>query len=285
MRPLMLRTVLAATDLSDDDIPALRTALRLARLCDARVHVAHAGDSRDNTLPRTLERHIRAAAGDSTPPPDITIRPEPAERALVDAAQAIDADVIVLGPHRPGRSRSPGGTAYRVVASSERTCLVLPGEMRLPLGRVLVPIDASGAARGALAMALTWASALRRRRPQPPDQATELVILHVEDHARPDDPSAHEVIEAAVAAVSGRMADIAGVRVSHVSDQGSDAAACILDRAESGDFDLTVLGTRAALGTAAELGSVASAVIGAAKGPLLLVPPRVWHESDDAPPA
>ena len=41
--------------------------------------------------------------------------------------------------------------------------LVLAEPLRLPLRRVLVPIDLSETARGALMVALTWASALRSR--------------------------------------------------------------------------------------------------------------------------
>jgi nucleotide-binding universal stress UspA family protein len=200
----------------------------------------------------------------------------------VETAQAIDADVIVLGPHRREQSRSPGGTAYRVAATSERPCLVLPGAMQLPLGRILVPLDASGAARGVLLMGMTWASALRRRRSQQPAQATELVIMHVEHPGHPD-PSALEVIEDAVAAVTQHVAAVAGVRVRRVSGRGEDPVACIVERAALEDVDLVVLGTRGEIGTASELGSVSSAVIRSAKCPLLLVPPRLWRALDEEP--
>jgi nucleotide-binding universal stress UspA family protein len=281
MRPLMLHTVLAATDLSEDDLPSLATAMQLARLWGAHLHIIHAGRDDDETA-RQLERHIRAADPSADLLPGSTLREGPADRVIVEAARSMDVDLIVLGPHRREQSRSPGGTAYRVAATSERPCLVLPGAVQLPLSRILVPIDASGAARGALAVGMTWASALRRRQPQQQADATELVILHVENPAQPEDASAHEVIDEAVTAVAEHVAEVAGVRVRRASGEG-DAAAAVLEHAKSDGADLIVIGTRGEIGTASELGSVASAIIRSTRCPLLLVPPRVWRELGEEP--
>lgn len=281
MRPVILRTILAATDLSGDNVPALRSAMQLARLAAAHLHVVHACAAGEAALAQPLERHMRAADPESDVLPGATIRTGPSDHVIVEVANAIDADVIVLGPHQ--RSGSPVGTAYRVAATSERPCLVLPGAMQLPLGRILVPIDASGAARGALVMAMTWASAFRRRRSHKTKEPTELVIMHVTQPADPDDPSAHEVIEKAVAAVTGHVNEVTGVTVRRVSDHGADVAERIVDRAAKDDFDLIVLGTRGKLAAASRLGSVSSAVVRSAACPLLLVPPRLWRELGDDP--
>lgn len=282
MRPVILNTILAATDLSGDDIPALRSAMQLAHLAAAHLHVVHACAAGEVALAQPLERHMRAADPESDVLPGATIRTGPAHHVIVEVAKAIDADVIVLGPHQH-RSRSTVGTAYRVAATSERPCLVLPGAMQLPLGRILVPIDASGAARGALVMAMTWASALRRRRSHQTPEPTELVIMHITQPANPDDPSAHEVIENAVAAVTAHVNEVTGVAVRRVSDRGDDVAERIVDRAAADDFDLIVLGTRGEPAAASALGSVSSAVIRSATCPLLLVPPRLWRELGDDP--
>jgi nucleotide-binding universal stress UspA family protein len=281
VRPVILRTILAATDLSGDNVPALRSAMQLAHLAAAHLHVVHACAAGEAALAQPLERHMRAADPESEVLPGATIRTGPADHVIVEVAKAIDADVIVLGPHQHQRSRSAVGTAYRVAATSERPCLVLPGAMQLPLGRVLVPIDASGAARGALVMAMTWASALRRRRSHQSAEPTELVIMHVTQPANPGDSTAREVIEDAVAAVTGHVDEVTGVTVRRVSDQGEDVAERIVHRAVTADFDLIVLGTRGELAAASTLGSVSSAVVRSATCPLLLVPPRLWRELGD----
>jgi nucleotide-binding universal stress UspA family protein len=284
MRPLALDTVLVATDLSDDDLPALRTALELSRLAGATPHVVHAAADETANPEEELAALVRAALPSASALPDMTVRSGDARRVIVDIATMIDAAVIVLGPHRANQSRSSGGTAYQVAASAERPCLVLPAALDLPLQRILVPIDSSGAARGALAVGMTWASALRRRAsPDSPDR-TELVVLHVEAPGGEAD-SAHEVMEDAIASVEGRLASYAGVAVRRVAEQGADAASVISAFAATGDFDLIVLGTRAQAGDPDELGSVSSAVVSSATRPVLLVPPRVWREhGTDADP-
>jgi nucleotide-binding universal stress UspA family protein len=278
MRPLTLDSVLVATDLSDADLPALRTAIELARLAGAQLHVVHVAQGDDPQLEVALEEHIRAADPDSDLLPGTTIRPGQADRVISDVARRIGADVIVLGPHGRHESRAPGGTAYRVAAGAERPCLVLPGEMQLPLGRILVPIDTSGAARGALAVAMTWASALRRRQPPTPEDGTALVVLHVEKPENGRSTPAAHVLDEAMVEVNERVAGVARVRVERAEDIGDNAAATILKRAATDGVDLIVIGTRGGVGEAAELGSVSSAVVQETGCPLLLVPPRVWRE-------
>jgi nucleotide-binding universal stress UspA family protein len=279
MRPLTLGTVLVATDLSDDDLPALRSAIELSRLAGARLHVVHAVPDADTDLAAQLEEHFRSADPSATALPGMTLRAGPANHVIVDVATMIDAAVIVLGPHRPGRSRSPGGTAYQVAAIAERPCLVLPGAMHLPLGRILVPVDASGAARGALAVGMTWASALRRRTAHASADSTEVVVLHVQG---PDEEaaSAQALMGELLSAVE--VIDYAGVGVRQVAERGADASAVILEHGATEDCDLIVLGTRADNQSSDGLGSVSSAVVRSTALPVLLVPPRVWHEYDDA---
>lgn len=281
MRPLTIDTVLIATDLSADDVPAMRTAMELSRLAGAQLHVVHAGTDRDPDLKQRLDDHIRSADPASAILPGSTIRTGRADRVVTEVAEMINADVIVLGPHRHGRSRSLGGTAYRVAAKAERPCLVLPAAMRLPLGRILIPIDASGAARGALEVGLTWASALRRRRPAGSQDATGILVLHVAPGSD-GEAAAQDLMKSALAAVGERVTAAAGVAVECATIQAPDASVAILERAATDDIDLIVLGTRGRGGTAGELGSVSAAVVEDAVSPLLLVPPRVWRHEEDS---
>ena len=282
MRPLTIERVLVATDLSDDDVPALRTAMELSRLAGSDLHIVHASQSGDTALEQKLGDQLRTADPGSSILPGTTIRSGHPDRVIVDVAKMIDADVVVLGPHRPGRLHSPGSTAYRVAAVSERPCLVLPKALKLPLGRIMVPVDASGAARGALAVGLTWASALRRRVAPGAADATGITVLHVQT-AAPGDTRANtdDLLNDALAAAGERVTAAAGVNVECVTLNAAEAADAILSRATADDVDLIVLGTRAHHSTAGELGSVSAAVIERTECPILLVPPRIWrHEQD-----
>ncbi|HSJ32032.1 MAG TPA: universal stress protein [Longimicrobiales bacterium] len=282
MRPLTIERVLVATDLSDDDVPALRTAMALSRLAGSDLHVVHANQDGDATLEQKLEEQLRSADPESSILPGTTIRGGHPDRVIVDVAAMIDADVVILGPHRPGRLHSPGSTAYRVAAEAERPCLVLPRALRLPLGRIMVPVDASGAARGALAVGLTWASALRRRVPPDTAEATGITVLHVRTPATGDTQSSpDDLLRDAIAAAGERVTAAARVKVECLALEAADAADAILGRATADDVDLIVLGTRAQHSTAGQLGSVSAAVIERAECPILLVPPRIWrHEQE-----
>ncbi|HET9986231.1 MAG TPA: universal stress protein [Longimicrobiales bacterium] len=280
MRPLALRTVLVATDLTDAVLPGLRTAAELARLTGAAVHVVHAAAGPAAEAERALAEQLRAAGCGPDVLEEVRMPSGPADQAIVREARRIGADAIVLGPHRPNRPPGLGSTAYRVVIAADVPCLVLPVELPLPLDRVLVPIDAAGAARGALAVALTWASALRRRPTPGSPEPTRLVALHVA-------PAAHEAdgegdtaaLEREVALVRDRVAGFAGVEVQQALEFGDDPAASILQRAAADRSDLIVLGTHGhPAGTEHGLGSVSSAVVQRATTPVLLVSPAVWRE-------
>jgi nucleotide-binding universal stress UspA family protein len=284
MRPLMVRAVLAATDLSDSDLPALRAAVQLARLAGARLCVVHAtADGVDSDMTAAVERQVRVADPDAVVLPDVCVETGPADRVVAECARHSGADVIVLGPHRAVPAGTPGSTAYNVVARTEVPCLVLPHSMRLPLGNILVPIDDSEATRGALAVALSWGSALRRRTAPGSAEATQVVVMHVTSEAGAGD-AAHEMLDHAVDAVCSRVAGVTGVSVETRVVHDRSAAAAILEFANADDFDLVVLGTRAAV-DGLELGSVASAVVRETSRPLLLVPPAVWRDyaADELP--
>jgi len=283
MRPLALRTVLVATDLDDASLPAVRAAAELAHLAGARLHAVYAADTPDAEAGRSLAVHLRRAGIDPARLAGSSVKPGPAHLAVAECAERLRADAVVLGPHRPAEGRPGiGSTADRVVRTVGTPCLVVPGDFRLPLGRVLAPVDLSAAARGSLLVALTWASALRRR--VRGDGASELCVLHVAeaDAETPDEARAalHEEVEA----VCSRAAGFAGVRVREAVEEG-DAAEGILRHAAADAPDLLVLGTRGQGADGGDLlGSVSSAVVRRAEWPILLVPPEVWREHGNDPP-
>jgi nucleotide-binding universal stress UspA family protein len=154
-------------------------------------------------------------------------------------------------------------------------CLIAAGSLPLPLERVMAPVDLSEAAAGSLAVALTWASALRR-----PDRESELAVLHVVTGEENPTPALDGVVERLRAWAGG----VARVRVRVLRVESADPAGEILRRATSDSADLLVMGTgTAAAGresTERRVGRVSSAVIRATPRPILLVPPPVWRRQD-----
>jgi nucleotide-binding universal stress UspA family protein len=278
MRVLSLRTLLAATDLTDASLHAVRIAAELARLAGARLHVVHAAAEPDAEAGRVLAGRLREVGVMPERLASVRVEREPAHAAVVRRADEVEADAIVLGPHG---GDGLGSTADRVVRTAGVPCLVLPGPLRLPLGRVLAPVDLSAASRGSLLAALTWTSALRRRAAHGPG-ATELCVLHV---APAGDGEAAGALHREVEAVCARTVGFAGVELRESVGAGDDAAGEILRQADADGAELLVLGTRGeGAGGGELLGSVSSAVARRSRCPVLLVPPAVWRDFGGDPP-
>jgi nucleotide-binding universal stress UspA family protein len=200
--------------------------------------------------------------------------PAPVMRGLADR---IRADVIVLGPHREerGAERHLGGTALAVATTSSAPCLIVARGVRLPLRRVLVPIDLSDTARGALVVALSWSSALRAGS----DSATRLTAMYV-DRADRDGgaaPGAEQKLTAELDRVRQQAGSWARVAIDGTTIASDDVAGAIADRARDERADLIVLGTRGlGLDGTDRLGSVSAEVSRRVDTPILLVPPAVW---------
>ncbi len=289
MRPLTLRTVLVTSDLHPASDAALDSAHRLAKAAGAALHVVHVlvpPDARnaDGPPPQDATDAVRGVlrrAGVSEDAAKIHLIPGlPADtiRALADR---MAADVVVIGPHRErghaARHQPLGGTAREIAARAFAPCLVAAEPLRLPLERMLVPMDLSDTARGALLVGLSWASALRMRAAS--DNGTVLTVLHVQTA----DEDARNVatttsVDRELELLGQDAGDWAGVTVRGLTEQSTDAAQTIIDRAFSERSDLVVLGTRGlGLDEMARLGSVSAAVSTRLGLPLLLVPPAVWR--------
>jgi nucleotide-binding universal stress UspA family protein len=145
---------------------------------------------------------------------------------------------------------------------------------------VIAPVDLSGATRGSLAVALTWASALRR-----PESETELTVLHVlvdpEGQTSSEGHDAAADLHREATQVRAEAGSAARVQVRELLTASADPASEILRRADADAADLLVIGTGA---TAAgrdsaerRIGRVSAAVVRATPRPVLLVPPPVWR--------
>lgn len=269
MRPLALHSILLATDLSEQAACAARAAIELSRLAGASLHVVHARPSKSGGAVSEVSEYLERVAPDAGPVTTSRILEGAADEVIVERARVVDADVIVLGPHRERNSGVPlGSTASAVVRTAQTPCLALPCPLSLPLMRVLVATDLSETSQAAVAVALSWASALRK--PAREGGGTELRVLHV---AQDDNGTAAEALHRDVERARAEAGSSAHIEVQEALVHGADPAAEIVREAASNQADLLVLGTRGGgAGLAGELGSVSTAVVRQAPCPVLLVP-------------
>ena len=283
MRLLTLRAILVATDLHDSAFAALVTGVGLARAAGASLHLLHVERDGDGSAAASLARSKLAALCEraGVGADHVTHHVRSGDPALVISAVAdhVHADVIVLGPHRERESgsRALGGTAFAVVTSAGCPCLVVKSPLALPLSEVVVPIDLSDTARGALLVGLSWTSALRRTRLAAGHDAS-LTALHVEPPSpRVADSSLLAAVEEEIAVTREAAGTWAGVAVRGEAITNADVARGIVSFVADHAPDLVVIGTRGlGLDATGRLGSVSTSVVSSIDTPILLVPPAVW---------
>lgn len=299
--PPIVRSVLAATDLTPACDEVLRAAVALAGATAARLHVMHAFDlpatgyaEIDLAPPplyeRWLDEAVRAldAQVGRTVPPEVPVASRrvylhAAHAAILDRIREVDADLVVLGPHHrrePGASFL-GTTVDRVVRSSEVPCLVVRAPLALPLRRVVVPFDLSEPSRGALDLAVAWAGGLGAFEPEAGIPETEMDVVHVIPDVffpagLPFDravvgPRLHDAVEEALS----RSVFAPGLPVREEVVWGGRTPEVIVRYAREMDADLVVLATHGhgALKRAL-IGSVAQGVARSAPCSVVLVPPE-----------
>ncbi|MBX6365269.1 MAG: universal stress protein [Gemmatimonadetes bacterium] len=289
MATLPLRSILVATDLTDVSDPVVAAAAALARWTGAELHVAHAielgaapytpapGEAATFFGPiHAAQRALEAQLQRVLPPGQAVASRHTeiasAHRAILGWAEAVGADVVVLGLHRrrAALDQALGTTADRVVRRCPVPCLLVRGTFALPLERVLAPVDFSPEARGSLRLAATWALGLA-----PEGRPAPVEVLHVVasalngpafDLSIVSDELHHEVERAL------RRMGVGAVPIDESVVRGTPADE-IVQRAGGRPGTLVVLATRG-YGAVERLllGSVASAVARRAACPVLLVP-------------
>ena len=283
MKLLHLKVVLAAIDADESSLDTLRAAGELARASGANLQVVHAtaaGARKDraaggeaDAVRRLFERSDAKGSGASLE----IVAGEPTH-VIRSFADRIRADVIVLGQHRQGDQQRLGSTALGVVTNSWAPCLVLSQPMRLPLEHILVPVDLSNTSRGALFVALSWASALRKTRKDrggAGGDTAALTALFVEPTKREASP---RTLDDELERLRREAGTWAGVSVRSAVVANREIPQAIADYVGEHRSDLIVLGTRG-LGSDAvgRLGSTALGVLDRVDQPVLLVPPAVWE--------
>lgn len=270
---LNLKSILVATDFDESSVPALRTAARLAPLAGASLHLLHVETTPAHDAVDHLREYFRRTVPDAPQPDSVQVLHGSPSKVIVEHATGLDADAVILGPHRErGPSGAMGSTAGSVVRTSPCPCLVLATELRLPLQRVLVTIDLAEESAGSLSVALSWASALRPR-----GGRAQLTALHVAQGGTAT--GAEAAVHAEVERARERAGGAAQVDIGETVARGADPATEILRSASSESADLLVMGTRRAGGAPSDLGSVSTAVARATTCPLLLVPPATWENA------
>ena len=306
MEPLAIRSILAATDLSEVSNEVLRAAGALAARTGAALHVLHVYDfpanpyldpvdetptfqDRVHSSELALDAQLAAVlpAGAAVASRQVVI--DVPHRAILAAALQVSADLVVLGPHRKGgmEQRILGSTADRVVRSADVPCLVIRCYFNLPLRRVVVPVDLSDPAREALDLALDWGWRLGPGSAPAPGPALDVRVLHVlpaalmgldglpSGHARVG-PELHGDVEAAL----GRIGHRSNIAVREELLWGKSEAEEIVRYADEEGAGLLVLATHGGGATSRALvGSVTSAVARDSRICVLLVPPSLWRSA------
>jgi nucleotide-binding universal stress UspA family protein len=288
------RKILVPTDFSTTADRAEKLAFTLADRLSAELHLLHVRVILED--PHMAEEHqleierlrtftdeatevALAQAGQAGPHLKVEthlVRGISAPEAIAETATEIDCDLIVMGTHgrRGIKHLLLGSVAENVVRSAHIPVLTVRPDAKLPtagLSRILVPYDFSEPSAIAVQTAAAWAAAFD----------AELTLIHVvEPVAYPEFYTINVVSDDVLAKLRDRSTEALDRAASELlGDHPVDtevligrAADTIVTEAESGSFDLVVMGTRGL--SALEhlvLGSAAEAVLRRCPVPLLTV--------------
>lgn len=311
MRMPLTGAIVAATDLTEGSDDVLRAAAALARRTGAPLHVVHALEfppapyvgapgelagfaGRIEGAEAALDAQAARAVPADVPVAARRVEIYAAHRAISEYAEAVGAGLVVLGPHarRPVELGFLGTTADRVIRTASAPVLVVRGPLRLPLRRVVAPVDLSEPARGALDTAIAWTRGFGASDAETGMPGAELDILHVIPRAYdlPELPFSHATVlpgvNREVEAALARAGGAGSVDVAEEVRWGETPHDEIVRYAQARGADLVILATHGhGPLKRALIGATASVVVRHAPCPVLLVPPRIWHRAADAEPA
>jgi nucleotide-binding universal stress UspA family protein len=281
-----MNRILLATDFSTRSDRALLRATLIARRVGAKLTLVHAVDGdrperltaaeRDEAESVLEETALTLRTADHVEA-DAVIRVDDVHSGILDAAEEIGADLIILGPHRSRlRDAFTGTTVERVVRRSRFPLLVAVQPPSGAYQRTLLALDfdeaSKSAARAALRMGIF--------------EHMDVVVMHAFD--TPAEGMLRRSLETAeaiddyVAAEGGRAAERLHELVRALGLPPSDRriaaingtpARSILEAALREEAQLIVLGTNQRKGFERLLiGSVTEAVIREAQRDVLIIP-------------
>ncbi len=291
-----LNNLVVGSSLEPASDVVVASALGLARLAGARLHLAHAyvppmpyvGDPfpvawasdelvakhEDDLRQALAEQAVRAGAT----PGEIAgfhLSQGPAHLALEEIAQRVGAELVVVGPAESGSRlgrRILGSTADRLLRHARRPVLLSRGPFTEPPRRVLLPVDFSAASTDAFAWGL---GLLRELCPERWPAVEALFVLLPFPQQIPLQFTAEQVSRLAADELERLIAehgDPASVRPRARTGKPTEE---ILAEIRERSTDLVILGTHGRSGIERYLlGSVACEVAREAPVSVLVVPPR-----------
>jgi nucleotide-binding universal stress UspA family protein len=298
---MKINTVLVGLDGLPRAEPALRVGLELARVLGASPSFVHAvpvpmpvwPDIDTTRFVELNEASVEAArghmqmaltemVGDGLPGPlgdCLRVIPGYPSRVLVDRAEELDADLIVLGSHKKRSLVDFGSTARGVLSQVHCSVWVQPCKFD-PVRRILAPLDLSEHSLEALRMAVMLASSIGAR-------VDTLYCFDAPEYSWGGIPGYPDAVPAylrdeSLDAVRGEYErvlaefDWNGVEHQQHFAKGPPVPGIL---ARQGDYDLIALGTHGRTGfSAAVLGSVAYACLKQSHLPVLAIrhPERCW---------
>jgi nucleotide-binding universal stress UspA family protein len=285
VKGLSMQRILAATDFSTRSDRALRRATLLAREHGASLAVLHVVDDdrpeplRDaevattTGLLRNLAETISRVDGVDCAP---SVAQGDTFSAILESADALNADLIVIGPHRRrARDVFAGTTAERTVRRGTRPVLVVNGAPLKPYARILLAVDFSAHSTAAIKAVDSLRLAA----------APEYIALHIFES-----PPGQSVLGGNTERDNAEMVERERRRATQALDeffsslgvktlrriaqiQDAPVAQLILERARLHDADLIVLGAHGKSGVRRLLlGSVADAVLRDSEIDVLAIP-------------
>lgn len=286
--PRVVRRIVVGTALDPSSNDVVGAAAALAKALDAQLTVVHASSPPPISLwlPASepdwlteVERMQRQRVVEqvrSMGLHEVQIRVDSGlpDFVIIDAAQELDADLVVVGAVTASNKAAKllGSTAEHVVRESDRPVLVIRQPLKLPLRRVLAPVDLSPASADAFRCGMRMLAPLSETEPF---EVEVLFVLTPEHGRHARGAEADKLVAMANEELQGLVeaTELPGaVTITWRVVQGEPRRQ-ILEEMESGGYDLAVVGTRGEGGLRRIFGSTTRALVHGAAGNLLLIPP------------
>lgn len=291
MQAYEVRHVLAPTDLSDSNLPALRLAGHFVDRLDAKLTVMYtdpvvypidfvgaaepmfvSGSHEHHTeLTDVLTKHVAAALADR--PRDLIVTVGQPVPAILAAADEQRADLIVMGTHaRHGWRRAILGSVSEGVVHGSRipvlTVAARDTEPRPSVTRILCPVNMTDVAAESLRVAASLAIAF----------GAELHVMHVVE----PDAGADAMLDQTDLKVWAEAVIEGGVAFHPLVVRGGSAER-VLDAAEEMGADLLVIGAQhKVFRDATVVGATTDRLMRFASCPVLMVPRAIATTKEEA---
>ncbi len=298
------KIIVVGTSLDPSSDPIVQAGAELASHAGAELHLFHAhalpvayfaGPTGMTTISpdlleterqvrqQLLNEQLRRAQVDPEAITGTVIEAGAPHRMLLATAADLKADLIVLGSSEtPGRALH-GSTTDRVLRKATCPVWVLHGEVRLPLRRLLAPVDLSPLSEQCLRRGLELIVELQAE--EPPVIETLFVLTREELEsstqftAEQIERLAHEEIDRFSARLHSGFPEIAAAGSLRPKVRIGEIRREILREIEDAPTDLLVLGTHGRSGFERFLlGSVAADMASRAPCDVLIIPPKEAEE-------